>query len=213
MRHLSSFDIFLSGLEGLLTGTTTNTQGSDRQVPYPQDFTDALLSPQEASESVALMRVNHAGEIAAQALYQGQILTARSQQTRDSLKQSAIEEQDHLIWCKNRVEELGGTTSHLEPIWHWGSYCIGALAGAAGDRWSLGFIKETEDQVIDHLKGHLQALPSADHKSRAIIGQMIIDEAEHGDKAVAAGGAPLPLPVKQLMRATAKIMTGLSRRF
>ena len=158
------------------------------------------------------MRVNHSGEIAAQALYHGQAVTARDEAVKQRLEQSAEEEGDHLTWCQIRVEELGEKTSLLSVFWYWGSFAIGATAGLAGDKWSLGFIKETEDQVIEHLQGHLEQLPLEDQKSRAVIEQMMIDEAHHGDKAVEAGGVPLPLPVKLWMRAASKVMTTLSYR-
>lgn len=211
MRNLTALDLLLTGIESTLTGSTSEVVGTPR--PHPADnAAESPLSNEERKHTAALMRVNHAGEIAAQALYQGQALTARTTQTRERLLHSAEEEQDHLIWCKQRVEELGESTSQLEPLWHWGSFCIGAFAGVTGDKWSLGFIKETEDQVIEHLQGHLAELPLQEEKSRRIIKQMIIDEDEHGDMAVAAGGQPLPTPVKHLMKLTAKVMTGLSYR-
>ncbi len=154
------------------------------------------------------MRVNHAGEIAAQALYQGQALTAQLDEVRDTMQQSAQEENDHLAWCESRVHELHEQTSRLAPIWYAGSFAIGALAGIAGDRWSLGFVAETEQQVVEHLERHLDQLPAEDDKSRAIVRQMKQDEAKHGHVAIAAGAAELPEPVRKLMKLISKVMTG-----
>jgi len=155
-----------------------------------------------------LMRVNHAGEIAAQGLYRGQALTARNPATRDALRHAAAEEGDHLAWCRDRLDELGSRPSLLNPLWYAGSVAIGALAGLCGDRASLGFMAETERQVEGHLERHLTRLPEDDLRSRAIIEQMQSDEAGHGRAAIAAGGAPLPEPVPQLMRMSARVMTG-----
>lgn len=213
MRQLNAIDRLLTGLGSHLLDAGNDDIGTGRPHPATKLGTARpALSPEEKKHAAALMRVNHAGEIAAQALYQGQAITARDPEVRSKLEQSAIEEKDHLIWCRQRVEELGETTSHLEPLWHWGSFSIGALAGAAGDAWSLGFIKETEDQVIEHLEGHLERLPESDTHSRAIIEQMITDERVHGEKAVAAGGRRLPAVVKLTMKLTAKVMTTLSYR-
>jgi ubiquinone biosynthesis monooxygenase Coq7 len=153
------------------------------------------------------MRVNHAGEIAAQGLYQGQALTARRSDVQERMRRSAMEENDHLAWCKERIEALGSRPSLLGPFWYWGSFAIGALAGAAGDKWSLGFVRETERQVVAHLKEHLQRLPEADASSRAVLEQMKADEAHHGQLAGQAGAAELPLPVQRLMGLASKVMT------
>lgn len=155
-----------------------------------------------------LMRVNHAGEIAAQGLYHGQALTARTPATRVAFEKAAAEEGDHLAWCRDRLDELGSRPSLLGPLWYAGSVAIGALAGLAGDRMSLGFMAETERQVEGHLDSHLARLPPDDLRSRAILEQMKADEAGHGRAAQAAGGAPLPEPFPQAMRLTARIMTG-----
>jgi ubiquinone biosynthesis monooxygenase Coq7 len=154
------------------------------------------------------MRVNHAGEVAAQALYHGQALVARDPAVRDFLLEAAREEGDHLVWCATRLRELGSRTSLLDPVWYAGSVAIGALAGLAGDRTSLGFIAETERQVEGHLDSHLERLPTTDRASRAILEQMKADEATHRDHALAHGGEDLPAPVRGLMRAVAKVMTG-----
>lgn len=154
-----------------------------------------------------LMRVNHSGEICAQALYQGQALTARADDVREKLQRSAQEENDHLAWTAQRVNELDTHTSYLNPVWYAGSFALGAVAGLAGDRWSLGFLAETERQVVDHLNGHLTRLPLEDNRSRAIIEQMREDEGHHATVAIEAGAYDLPSPIKSIMRATARIMT------
>jgi ubiquinone biosynthesis monooxygenase Coq7 len=157
--------------------------------------------------TAALMRINHSGEVAAQALYQGQAFVSRADATRASLIEAAREETDHLAWCAERIHQLGGRTSVLNPLWYAGSFTIGALAGLAGDRISLGFVAETERQVVEHLDGHLQGLPAEDQRTRAIIQQMSADEQRHGNNATLAGGAALPKPVRALMKLTAKVMT------
>jgi ubiquinone biosynthesis monooxygenase Coq7 len=157
--------------------------------------------------AAALMRVNHAGEIAAQALYHGQALTARNGRVRDSLLQAARDETDHLAWCEQRVRELDSRTSLLAPLWYGGSFAIGALAGLAGDRTSLGFVAETEKQVIEHLESHLHALPTDDERSRRIVEQMQVDEERHGTEARVAGGRELPRVIREVMRRTARVMT------
>ncbi len=172
-----------------------------------QKLEETELSETDKELSARLMRVNHAGEVSAQALYQGQALTARSKAVRETMKQSAFEENDHLVWCQNRISELNGHVSFLNPLWYTGSYTIGAVAGAAGDKWSLGFVAETERQVVKHLEGHLQRLPAQDIKSRAILEQMKEDEAHHATVAIKAGGVPLPKPVRWLMGGVAKVMT------
>ncbi len=157
------------------------------------------------------MRVNHAGEIAAQALYRGHAAVSDSADTRSAMLEAGREENDHLAWCSRRIEELAGRTSALSPLWYAGSFFIGALAGVAGDRVSLGFVGETERQVVTHLDGHLQRLPENDQRSRAIVQQMRSDEQRHGHDAMAAGGMQLPLLVRSLMRSTASVMTAIAR--
>lgn len=161
----------------------------------------------ERRNTAGLMRVNHAGEIAAQGLYHGQALVARNPTTRAMLEQAAREETDHLAWCEQRLGELQDRPSRLDPLWYAGSFAIGALAGLAGDRTSLGFVSETERQVERHLDGHLAQIPESDARSRAILEQMRDDEITHGRLAREHGGAELPLPVRQIMRATARVMT------
>lgn len=168
---------------------------------------EAELGAAERRLCGRLMRVNHAGEIAAQALYQGQALTARLTLVREKMEQAAREENDHLAWTAERLQELGAHTSYLNPLWYTGSFAIGALAGIAGDKWSLGFVAETERQVVKHLSAHLARLPPADEKGRAILEQMREDEAHHATTAIEAGGAPLPPPVKELMRLASRVMT------
>lgn len=170
------------------------------------EMTDA-----ERKLSGALMRVNHVGEVCAQALYQAQALTARTQPLRDHMKQAAREETDHLAWTKARLDALGDRPSLLNPLWYAGAFGIGLLAGALGDRTSLGFVIETERQVEEHLAGHLEHLPAADVDSRAVVAQMKHDEARHAQEALTAGGVEFPAPVKSLMRAAAKVMTTTAR--
>ena len=185
---------------------------ASRPVPQPAPLAEGgsapELSPDEKRRAAALMRVNHAGEIAAQALYHGQAIVARSEATRKMLLDAAREETDHLAWCETRLKELESRPSLLNPLWYGGSFIIGALAALASDRASLGFVVETERQVEGHLDEHLGRLPAADARSRAIVQQMRTDEMAHGANARAAGGVELPGPVRALMRRTARIMTG-----
>jgi ubiquinone biosynthesis monooxygenase Coq7 len=166
-----------------------------------------VLDDRERRESIRLMRVNHSGEVSAQALYQGQALTSRNPAVTKAMRQAAAEETDHLAWCERRLGELNGRSSLLNPLWYAGSFAIGAAAGAFGDRASLGFITETERQVESHLKDHLERLPGADTRSRAILEQMKHDEVEHGAKAAALGGTTLPWLLSAAMGVTSKIMT------
>jgi ubiquinone biosynthesis monooxygenase Coq7 len=176
--------------------------------PNPGAATDGEPSGAAQRDLAArLMRVNHAGEVAAQALYHGQALTARDPAVREAMHESAREEADHLAWCGERIDQLGASVSRLTPVWYAGSFSIGALAGVFGDRVSLGFIAETERQVIDHLDRHLARLPDDDDKSRAILSQMREDEAHHAQAARDAGGVALPAPVQSAMGLVAKIMT------
>ena len=168
---------------------------------------EAELSTEGKRLAARLMRINHAGEVAAQALYEGQALTARLPDVRDKMERAALEENDHLDWCARRTHQLGEHTSLLNPLWYAGSLAIGALAGLAGDKWSLGFVAETEHQVVRHLEEHLQRLPSEDKKSRAILEQMKDDEAHHATTALEAGAAELPEWIKKLMALTSKVMT------
>ena len=178
---------------------------SQRPLP-PAAGGELVLEDRERRESGRLMRINHSGEVAAQALYQGQALTAREPAVAGAMRQAAAEETDHLAWCEQRLTELHGRTSLLNPLWYAGSFAIGALAGALGDRTSLGFIAETEKQVEAHLRDHLERLPAADQRSRAIVVQMTHDEAAHGAKAASLGANQLPLPLRWAMRMTSRIM-------
>lgn len=177
--------------------------------PIPGDnLPEAELDATQRAHAAALMRVNHSGEICAQALYQGQAMTARDSGARAALEQAAQEETEHLAWTERRIQELGGRKSLLNPFWYAGSFAIGATAGLLGDKWNLGFLAETERQVVRHLESHLDRLPAADEKSRAIVGQMRDDEARHASTASDHGGAELPVPVKAAMKASSKVMTG-----
>lgn len=171
------------------------------------DVADAEMSEAEKRQAISLMRVNHSGEICAQALYQGQALTARDPDVQCKLGDAAQEETEHLAWTAQRVHELGGHLSVLNPLWYTGSLAIGAMAGALGDKWNLGFLAETERQVGAHLQSHLSHLPQQDAKSRAIVQQMYVDETRHSDMAVELGGAELPLPARLAMKAGGRMMT------
>ena len=184
---------------------------SVRPVPG-EDIPDAEMSEAERAHAAALMRVNHVGEVCAQALYQGQSIMSRDPAIRDTLRQASQEETEHLAWTERRIAELGGRKSLLNPLWYGGALAIGMLAGRFGDRWNLGFLAETERQVEHHLKGHLDTLPPADLRSRAIVEQMKADEARHADDALHAGAATLPAPVRGLMRLAAKVMTTTAHR-
>lgn len=172
--------------------------------PAPQ------LSEEERKLSAACMRINHTGEVCAQALYLGQSLTARNQSIQETLTKAAQEEYEHLMWCQERLKELQSHTSLLNPLWYTGSFVIGAIAGIAGDQWSLGFLAETENQVSQHLEGHLAKLPTQDLKSRAIVTTMQIDEQKHATTALSFGAQTLPFPIQLSMRALAKVMTTLT---
>lgn len=174
---------------------------------------DAALSEAERRHAAGLMRVNHSGEICAQALYQGQALTARDPALRRAMAGAAREEEDHLAWCAERLQELHAEPSRLNPLFYGLSFGMGVLAGAAGDRVSLGFIHATEDQVVAHLERHQQDLPAADQRSRAIVERMREDEARHGEEALAAGGSEFPPLLRRLMTAVSKVMTATAYRF
>jgi len=176
--------------------------------PVPgNELSETELTESEKQLSCALMRINHVGEVCAQALYQGQGLTARNREIQETLMQAAREETEHLAWTESRIMELGGRKSFLNPLWYGGSFAIGVVAGLLGDKWNLGFLAETEHQVGAHLDGHLQRLPENDQKSRAIVEQMKIDEMNHATMALSYGGADLPFPVKLSMKLGSKVMT------
>lgn len=181
--------------------------------PYPAAAApEADLSEADKARAAALMRVNHVGEVCAQALYAGQALTAKNENVRGELEQAAREETDHLAWCEQRIAELGGRKSLLNPLWFGGAFGIGVVAGLLGDKWNLGFLAETERQVEAHLDGHLHKLPEADARSRAVVEQMKTDEIKHAQTAVDHGGAPLPMPVKMAMRFAADVMRQTASR-
>lgn len=171
---------------------------------------NTYLSQTERKKIAGLMRVNHAGEVCAQALYQGQAITAQLAQVRQQMNQAAEEENDHLAWCEQRLQELNSHSSYLNPFWYTGSLIIGMAAGLAGDKWSLGFVAETEKQVSAHLQNHLQQIPLTDNRSRLILEQMYIDEKQHEDMANKAGAQELPPPIQKLMRLVSKLMTKTS---
>lgn len=209
-RSLSPGDRLLSTLDSGLRTVFAPTRAA-RPSPAAA-LSRNELSADEARESGALMRVNHVGEICAQALYQSQALFGRTTEMRLHFEQAAQEELDHLAWTAERLAQLGAHTSHLAPLWWAGAFAWGSLAGAAGDRWSLGFVVETERQVEAHLASHLDRLPAGDTASRAIVDQMKREEAAHAEAALAAGAAPLPALVTGLMRLAAKVMTTVAHR-
>jgi len=187
--------------------TLAATPAASRPSPAGGVSEAELLTDDEAREAIALMRVNHVGEVCAQALYDAQALAARSPELRAMFEQAAREEADHLAWTEERIRALGGRTSLLNPLWYGGAFAIGLAAARIGDRASLGFMAETERQVEQHLQGHLDRLPESDVPSRAIVAQMKEDEVRHADAATALGGAELPLPVRMAMRLAARVMT------
>lgn len=198
---------------GFDNGLRTLAASAVSSRPYPDhDLPEADLSPDQKRHAAGLMRVNHTGEICAQALYAGQALTAKDAEVRDVLARAGREEVDHLAWTERRIDALGGRTSVLNPLFYAGSFALGALSGLAGDRWNLGFLAETERQVESHLRDHLTRLPEADTRSRAVVDQMREDEARHADTALAHGGAPLPGPVQAVMKVMAKVMTTTTYR-
>lgn len=211
MRDYTPIDRLLMNVDTALRTVAGKPLVTSRANPA-QNVDDCELKDEERKHIAGLMRVNHAGEVSAQALYQGQALTARNNEVREKLEQAALEENDHLAWTESRLHELGDRTSYLNPIWYTGSLAIGAFAGALGDKWSLGFLAETEHQVVRHLDSHLKELPRQDQRSRAILEQMRIDEARHATTALDHGGAELPTPVKGLMSLMSKVMTKTTYR-
>jgi ubiquinone biosynthesis monooxygenase Coq7 len=206
MRKLSFTDRLLEELQHGLA--TSHLRPAATARAYPADSAEqGELSPQELARVAGLMRVNNAGEVAAQGLYRGQALTAREQALSAAMNEAADEENEHLNWCQQRLAELHQPRSLFDGVWYWGSFTIGALAGAAGDRWSLGFVKETEQQVCNHLDRHLERLPAQDQRSRVIIEAMREDELRHAVNAAEAGAAELPRAVKTAMTLVSKVMT------
>jgi ubiquinone biosynthesis monooxygenase Coq7 len=207
---MASLDQLIAQLDRALRTVGGVTQAS-RASPGDGEA-EAELTSQDRRHAAALMRVNHVGEVCAQALYQGQALTARDQRARQALERAAEEEEDHLAWSAQRVAELGGRTSLFNPLWYAGAFAMGAIAGALGDRWNLGFLAETERQVEEHLSGHLQRLPQADSRTRVVVEAMRADEARHRDTALGMGAAELPRPVKRAMRFASGLMTRIAYR-
>ena len=205
-RNLSPIDSVVVSLDNALRTVFGRPKTTERGNPA-KEIPEHEMSESEKRHTAGLMRINHTGEVCAQALYQGQAVTARLPEVRDSMERAAMEENDHLDWCEKRLKELDNRKSLLNPLWYTGSFVIGAAAGIAGDKWSLGFVAETEKQVTAHLEDHLSKLPSQDNKSRAILEQMKEDEMHHATTALEAGGAELPFPIKLAMKATSKVMT------
>lgn len=204
-RNYSFIDHLCLQVDLAVRSVTGNAPASGR--PYPvKDIPLSVLTREQNRHAAGLMRINHAGEVSAQALYHGQSQTARSKETRAHLEHAAQEEGDHLAWCKKRLEELNSQPSALNGVWYSGSYLIGLLAGLLGDQWSLGFIAETEEQVIQHLQGHMQELAETDQRSHALLQHMQEDEARHRDDARTFGAHTLPLFIKKLMSLTSRIM-------
>lgn len=204
-RNISILDRLLIKTGKLLGGHTLPSDCIVRPSPALQHA--ERIDNSHTEHAAGLMRINHTGEVCAQALYRGQELTAAQSQIRESMQQAAKEERDHFDWCSERLTQLGSHTSRLNPLFYTTSFCLGALAGLAGDKWSLGFVAETEKQVCLHLEDHLQKLPVSDTKSRAILEQMKIDENKHANTAIASGAATLPLPVRKAMGLMSQVMT------
>ena len=210
-RRLSLLDKLITEADAVMR--TVTSQGNQAERTSPADgHTEGELSAREKTHIAGLMRVNHTGEVCAQALYQGQALTAKLPEMRQDMEHAAQEEIDHLVWCEERLRELDSHTSYLNPAWYGLSFAMGAIAGAIGDKVSLGFVAATEERVCEHLKDHLKQLPDEDRKTRLILQQMLEDEQRHGDRALDAGGTEFPKPVKDAMTAVSKVMTRTAYR-
>lgn len=210
-RRLSFIDRLITETDSVLRTITNSGRTAARPSPS-EGHSDSGLSEKERRHVAGLMRVNHTGEVCAQALYQGQALTAKLPTVRDEMQQAAAEEIDHLVWCEQRLRELDSQPSVLNPAWYGLSFALGAVAGAISDKISLGFVAATEERVCNHLRDHLKSLPEDDRKSRLIVQTMLEDEQRHGDKALEAGGTDFPQPVKDAMTAVSKVMTHSSYR-
>ena len=208
MRHYTGLDKFIHSFDQALRSLVPGVTSAQRDNPGQNAPTQLAVS--EARHVAGLMRVNHSGEVCAQALYHGQALTAKLPNVRREMEQAAIEEQDHLAWCEDRLKELDSHTSLLNPVWYGLSFGMGAIAGIAGDKYSLGFVAETERQVSLHLEDHIRQLPAHDERSRKILEQMNEDELHHRDTALNAGGGDLPAPVRIAMTGISKLMTKTS---
>ena len=209
VRTYTTTDVFFLLADDALTTLFGRPRTTGRENPGAT-VDEGQLSTFEKAQSARLMRVNHSGEVCAQALYRSQALTARSDDLKKRMVQAAREENDHLRWCEDRIETLGGKKSLLNPIWYAGSFALGVVAGLIGDRWNLGFLAETEHQVEKHLEGHLDRLPESDARSRAVVRQMKEDELSHATSALRAGAAELPDPIKNWMRLASRVMTKTS---
>lgn len=207
MRQYSLLDKMVGHLSRVVQTIHGPAPSTGRAIPDTGLDEDIAATDQERLHEARLMRINYTGEVCAQGLYQGQALTARTAQVREKMNECAMEENDHLNWCRGRLKALDNRTSYLDPLWYAGSWVIGATAGIAGDKWSLGFVAETEHQVVAHLRSHLDRLPESAQKSRAVIEQMIIDEGQHATSAENEGAAELPLPIKRAMTMMGKVMT------
>lgn len=212
MRRLNALDQLIGAADDMLKTFAGGTPTPQRPSPAQEMASELELSDQERKHIAGLMRVNHCGEVCAQALYRGQALGARNANVRENMRQSALEEEDHLAWCEQRLEQLDSQPSYLNPLWYGLSFSIGALAGAAGDRVSLGFVAATEEQVCAHLKDHYAQLPKHDEKSRSILEQMIEDEGRHAEHALDEGGLRFPGVVKNGMSLMSKLMTATTYR-
>ncbi len=210
-RNYSKLDRFIVSMDEALRISTGEAPSPQRENPAG-DIPPASLDDEERRHVAGLMRINHTGEVCAQALYAGQAATARRDETREAMQQAADDEIDHLAWCEDRLKELDSRPSILNPFWYAGSFAIGAIAGIVGDAWSLGFVKETENQVEAHLEDHLERLPDGDARSQAILDQMKADEARHAEMAEEAGAHDLPGPIQSAMAFTAGIMKTLAYR-
>ncbi|MCP4048806.1 MAG: 2-polyprenyl-3-methyl-6-methoxy-1,4-benzoquinone monooxygenase [Gammaproteobacteria bacterium] len=210
-RNYTAIDRLIISFDGALRMASGQAYAAKRENPAGST-PEVMMDEQNRQHAAGLMRINHAGEVCAQALYAGQAATARNREVQADMQQAANEEIDHLSWCKDRLDELQSKPSRLDPFWYAGSFAIGAVAGLAGDGWSLGFLKETENQVEAHLEGHIEKLPPEDARSRAILDQMKIDEAKHAKMAEDSGAYDLPRPVRRLMKLTASAMKAVAYR-
>ncbi len=204
-RRYSLLDQMCLGVDQALRAVFNNPRTTGRDYPAAHEK-DAQMTDEQRKHSAALMRINHSGEVCAQALYHGQGIVSRSSLVKEKMEQASLEEGDHLAWCILRINELGGHASYLNLLWYIGSFSIGFTAGLVGDQWSLGFLAETENQVVKHLEKHLKLLPHEDKKSQHILKQMQLDESLHRDEAMKAGASALPLPIKKLMGLVSKVM-------
>lgn len=210
-KQQSLIDTLITGLDQALRIATTRAPTAPRENPA-MDIPDIVLDDTQRRHVAGLMRINHTGEVCAQALYAGQAATARDPVVRDKMQDAATDEIDHLAWCEQRLDELDDRPSHLNFFWYAGSWTLGMVAGIAGDEWSLGFLEETEKQVESHLDDHLDQLPTEDKRTQAILAQMKIDEAKHAEMAAESGARDLPQPIKQMMTAASKVMKAIVYR-